>query len=1208
MGNSPVVQPSVSPIPTTTNGNGYNNGGNALTNNNSVGGRVSPILTSSQQQQQQQVQLYCDFIPGDEVKVKRLQYTMAFPSGTSPLQQPSSILVSGSTNSSVPYNLNSNQQAYTNNVGGSSQPNNVSNYNYGNNTSYYNDNNNYGTAITNHVNSVTTTSNKKVLPPMQEQHMYPSFTENELHSPPPILPPNSFHPPLHTHYSSTPSYNSGSNVNNYNPSSTTTNNNSRNTLNQSVQHQHGAAKNPSLKIATPNKTKIVDDFVLIDPASPLVPPPTTGSVIPTTSPYFVQQSQQQQASNNASSVVLTNQPPQYHYPYNSNYSLLNPSSIRYDITVNPVQASNTHGVHWNSLYQQQQPLPENNSSVGVLLTNTSTSQVKGGYLGQPGRTPVTGQEHPQFVMPPPPVPINDLNSYQKHSFPTSQYPYSQMAFFYPYLYDDHFYNSVHIVKSVKVRLVPANDQQQLLQPPSTNYGVGKQSNNMYTSQNSSKLTVPSNPNVATTSPQLISIVEITLEDDPYQLVFSINDLEQIPNEKHHQRRIEYRIIERYVSLCRQTQSYVPTSSSTTPYPVIDPVPYILDLYTEHIKKGIALVRLDLVSLGLGDEDVKCIAWTLLPPWSVGSSVRRLNLSGNKITSKGAQYISNAFMNSAPQLQTKKMSNSAFAVKELDLSFNKDIGFIGAQFLAGMLIRNTSLTYINLAQTGITPQGCDLIINALIQNNESSIIKLDLRHDMVGEEQIKKMCKLVEIRKSLCFLEFYPYKEMIEGSINEGTNEEGWLSYDGWVKHAMLRELLEKNVEYMKNHPSKLQKKAAMSINKTPSASPSTIDNNLDTLNSMLNSIFSTISGTSGTSSTSSKEKELTNDTELSFDNDIFSLSMSSSLKTENVVNYLKLSGEDSVDSTPPTSYYDDSSIITCAICYEDKKPTDGTVFFMEECEHKFCSACIFEYVKDKIEKGEVDSIQCPECNRNLSVMEVKQILNQGKLNKISQDHDASSHTEDDDLFAKYEEFSLKRALGGMKDLLWCPNPKCGNAIIVEATPSLGMASPMSPKMLSHKALPLQEIPTGGEPSSVSTASNSNASQAQSSQTGGGSELLSPIPSFRKRMPSVKVHCSHCGWDFCSKCVQKYHPGLTCEENDARNKSKQDEQFKEWMKDQGAKVCPTCGAVIQKTRGCNSMQCSQCNTKFCYYCGKAFDSSEREHYKNCYKWSLFGFNL
>lgn len=1196
--------------------------------------------SSTSSQQQPQAQLYCDFIPGDEVKVKRLQYSnMAFPLGTSP-----NFLVNSTTNPSYPqtssssvpntqYHLNYQQQAYSN-IGG---PNTVGNYSYGNNgyydnnnnNSYGNNNNSIGTATTttynntnvNNAITTTTTNNnqKKPLSPLQEEHMYPSFTENELHSPPPILPSNSYNPPLHSHYSSTPSYTTIHHYNNPSSTTTTTNNSSRNTSNPSS-HPHGAAaKNPSLKIATASKTKMVDDFVLIDPASPLVTPPTTVSVIPTSSnsPYCVQQpqpQQQPQLSNSNSSSYLNNQP-QYNSLYNSNNnSLLNPSSIRYDITVNPVQASNLRGTHWNSSYHQhQQPLSSHNtnngsSSAGVLLTNTSTTgQVKGSYLGQPGRTPVTGQEHPQFVMPPPPFPINDLNSYQKHSFPTTQYSYSQMAFFYPYLYDDNFYNSVHIVKSVKVRLVPANDQQQLLQPPSTNYyGVGQQSSNMYTSQNSTKLTVPPNPNVVPSTPQLISVVEITLEDDPYQLIFSANDLEQIPNEKHHQRRIEYRIIERYVSLCRQTQSYVPTSSSTTPFPVIDPVPYILDLYTEHIKKGIALVRLDLVSLGLGDEDVKCIAWTLLPPWSVGSSVRRLNLSGNKITSKGAQYISNAFMNSAPQLQSKKMSNSAFAVKELDLSFNKDIGFIGAQFLAGMLIRNTSLTYINLAQTGITPQGCDLILNALIQNNESSIIKLDLRHDMVGEEQIKKMCKLAEIRKSVCFLEFYPYKEITNGNANEGTNEEGWLSYDGWVKHAMLRELLEKNIEYMKDHPSKLQKKAAMSINKTPSASPASVDSNLDTLNSMINSIFTTISGTSS-SSTSSKEKELTNDTELSFDNDIFSLSMSSSLKTENVVNYLKLSGEDDIDSTPPTSYFDDSSIITCAICYEDKKPTDGTVFFMEECEHKFCSACIFEYVKDKIEKGEVDSIQCPECNRSLSVMEVKQILNQGKLNKISQD--GTSHIEDDDLFAKYEEFSLKRALGGMKDLLWCPNPKCGNAIIVEfnqPTPLLGISSPMSPKILAHKHLPLQEIPTGGEPSSVSTTAST---QPQSSQTTGGEQsLLSPIPSFRKRMPSVKVHCSHCGWDFCSKCVQKFHPGLTCEENDARNKSKQDEQFKEWMKDQGAKVCPTCGAVIQKTRGCNSMQCSQCNTKFCYYCGKAFESSEREHYKNCYKWSLFGFNL
>ena len=534
-------------------------------------------------------------------------------------------------------------------------------------------------------------------------------------------------------------------------------------------------------------------------------------------------------------------------------------------------------------------------------------------------------------------------------------------------------------------------------------------------------------------------------------------------------------------------------------------------------------------------------------------------------------------------------NNAFAVKELDLSLNLNIGLTGAQYLSGMLSRNTSLTYFNLAQTGITPAGCNLIIQGIIQNAHSSVIKVDLRHNHVGEEQIANMCILAEMRKCLCFVEVYPYKEVDNnGQVKE---DDGWLSYEGWVKYSLLRELLERNAEYMKNNPKKLQKKAAMTVNKTPTVSPSTSDTNLDLLSTVFNSLLSTISTPSTGSTQSSDSKKEIDDTELSFDNDIFSLSVSTPLKSEAVTNYLKLTEN---EHNHHFTTEDDSSLITCSICYEDKKPTDGTVFFMEECDHRFCCACIFEYVKDKIQKGEVDSIKCPECDRPLTVMEVKQILNQGKLTKLSNEQDAH---EDDDLFSKFEEFSLKRALGGMKDLVWCPNPKCGNAIIVETSNSQNVTSPlpMSPQA-KHRPIPTQSV---GSSSDSTTTSGQNSSD---------SSISMQISSFKKRMPSICVHCSHCTWDFCSKCMQKWHPGLSCEENEAKNRTKQDELFKEWMKDQGAKICPTCGAVIQKTRGCNSMMCSQCNTKFCYFCGKSFSNSEKEHYKSCYKWSLFGFNL
>jgi hypothetical protein len=44
-----------------------------------------------------------------------------------------------------------------------------------------------------------------------------------------------------------------------------------------------------------------------------------------------------------------------------------------------------------------------------------------------------------------------------------------------------------------------------------------------------------------------------------------------------------------------------------------------------------------------------------------------------------------------------------------------------------------------------------------------------------------------------------------------------------------------------------------------------------------------------------------------------------------------------------------------------------------------------------------------------------------------------------------------------------------------------------------------------------------------------------------------------------------------------------QSFKKWMKENKAQACPKCGTAIQKSYGCNHMQCFNCSIYFCWVC-------------------------
>jgi len=80
-------------------------------------------------------------------------------------------------------------------------------------------------------------------------------------------------------------------------------------------------------------------------------------------------------------------------------------------------------------------------------------------------------------------------------------------------------------------------------------------------------------------------------------------------------------------------------------------------------------------------------------------------------------------------------------------------------------------------------------------------------------------------------------------------------------------------------------------------------------------------------------------------------------------------------------------------------------------------------------------------------------------------------------------------------------------------------------------------------------------------------------------------CSTCLTSICTKCGAISHEGLTCDQN----KSAQigDDAFEEWKKKNGANDCPKCGSTIQKSEGCNHIECKACGAHICWVCMQVF---------------------
>lgn len=86
-----------------------------------------------------------------------------------------------------------------------------------------------------------------------------------------------------------------------------------------------------------------------------------------------------------------------------------------------------------------------------------------------------------------------------------------------------------------------------------------------------------------------------------------------------------------------------------------------------------------------------------------------------------------------------------------------------------------------------------------------------------------------------------------------------------------------------------------------------------------------------------------------------------------------------------------------------------------------------------------------------------------------------------------------------------------------------------------------------------------------------------------------VVCSACLTPICTSCNVISHDGTSCTAFKYLS-SEGNRAFELWKKENKVKNCPKCSSPIEKTFGCNHMECFQCKTHICWYCMRVFDTS------------------
>ncbi|XP_068133581.1 E3 ubiquitin-protein ligase RNF14-like isoform X2 [Hyperolius riggenbachi] len=259
----------------------------------------------------------------------------------------------------------------------------------------------------------------------------------------------------------------------------------------------------------------------------------------------------------------------------------------------------------------------------------------------------------------------------------------------------------------------------------------------------------------------------------------------------------------------------------------------------------------------------------------------------------------------------------------------------------------------------------------------------------------------------------------------------------------------------------------------------------------------------------------------------------------------------------------ESKPFLCNICFCEKLGSECTYFM--QCSHVYCNSCLRDYFKIQIKDGQVHSLNCPEikCTSVATPAQVKELVG-------------------DELFSRYDRLLLQSSLDLMTDVVYCPRPSCQTPVIKEPGGTMGICSGcqyafccrclmafhgVSPcKMIGATA---QEAPLASDVTAEARTYNHNKSKLWEDAYWGFE--------WWRWEDLIKLRDDYWGADKEGKKFLEKKFGKK-----AILKVTEDIPNKEWLQG-NSKSCPSCGANIQKTEGCNRMMCIMCNNYFCWQC-------------------------
>ncbi|CAE8616720.1 unnamed protein product [Polarella glacialis] len=315
----------------------------------------------------------------------------------------------------------------------------------------------------------------------------------------------------------------------------------------------------------------------------------------------------------------------------------------------------------------------------------------------------------------------------------------------------------------------------------------------------------------------------------------------------------------------------------------------------------------------------------------------------------------------------------------------------------------------------------------------------------------------------------------------------------------------------------------------------------------------------------------------------------------------------------------------CQICFCDQP---GSQFVhLGRCPHAFCKGCITSMAELHVREGSVAELLCPEpsCRAEISPGALAEVLDEAnyerwhrlKLQKV-----LASEMDDVVFCPRCDEFgretpvlSQKGAAEGEPPLAQCTKCQyvfCGSCLgtyhgasepcmhPAERQAQVAMRRLESPERKSafeKRKLKRQaekgfafEVQVGEATLLVDAAGF--VSEAREPDVSEGDQVIRVLAGTGENNSSKPLWAAGATLELLHKALES-PPPLTIQLRMSRTGAEDRMRQRRLMEElltlrtmaRDTKKCPTCHVRVQRSAGCNHMQCTQCRTHFCYRCGK-----------------------